>query len=46
MFAEMPLDNRTVVEFTAGRVTLRFGFGYSGRGLVRRLNVSSRLAVL
>jgi hypothetical protein len=49
MFAEMPLDNRTVYKFAA--LAVIFGFSWLSRPLQTspretRPNVSSRLAVL
>jgi hypothetical protein len=46
MFAEMPLDNRTVVKFAA--VAASFGFlrPLAASPRAKRLNVSSRLEVL
>jgi hypothetical protein len=44
MFAEMPLDNRTVDKFAA--LAASFGFLRPPSPQAKRLNVSSRLIVL
>jgi hypothetical protein len=46
MFAEMPLDNRTVNRFAAPAATSGFFRPLETSPLTKRLNVSSRLIVL
>jgi hypothetical protein len=46
MFAEMPLDNRTVDKFAAAAVISGFLWPLESSSRAKRLNVSSRLIVL
>jgi hypothetical protein len=46
MFVEMPLDNRTVVQFAADTAIARFFRCLTRRSVSKRLKVSSWLAVL